>query len=420
VSRSPLPAVTVALDPGVAAWSLRRLLRRAGSVVGMPPPDPVLAVTRSFRLEEGTGLAVVRAAVEGGLPDTPWLAYEVDGFGAGPGGTIGLRLRPSAPLAAAASAIDEALEAVAVPADLPDERYLVPVARGLDRRRHRAALRTLSPDSCPWYRRIFPSLRAAIPAPSPIPPPLRPHETVRVLILAGGRPVAGYDLSSGRWHSRAELGDRSLQATSLRMYRRARGLELTAPVPQPPGETWLLGDLHLGHPGIALYASRPFLGSDAGEMDRVLIENWRCTVGPGDHALLLGDLCAAPDPDTYGSAVAALTGQVTLIRGNHDPDLPGLARSAVLEADGHRFLAIHDPADAPEDFDGWMIHGHLHDSDLRRSPFFDPVARRVNVSVETAGYRPVPLSLVCDLIRSGTGSIVLRIPGPAPPPDRAS
>ena len=239
-------------------------------------------------------------------------------------------------------------------------------------------------------------------------------------MFAGSRPVAGYDLATRRWLNRPELGDRSLTGSSLRTYRRARGLELVAAAPHSPGETWLLADLHLGHPGIALHAARPFLASDVGEMDRVLIGNWRSTVAPQDRALLLGDVCAGPDPGPYRAATAALTGRLTLIRGNHDPDLPGLARSVAFEAGGHRFLGIHDPADAPPDFDGWVVHGHLHDSDLRGFPFFDPETRRVNVSVETAGYRPVPLSLICDLISAGTGPILIRETGAGGPEEKAS
>ena len=135
-------------------------------------------------------------------------------------------------------------------------------------------------------------------------------------------------------------------------------------------------------------------------MDRVLVGNWRATVAPDDRALLLGDLCAGPDPGAFRAAVAGLTGRLTLVRGNHDPDLPELAASVAFEAGGHRFHAVHDPADAPPGFDGWVVHGHLHDSDLRRFPFFDPASRRINVSVETAGYAPVPLSEICDLIRT--------------------
>lgn len=415
MSRSPNSPVTVALDPGVATWPLRRLLRRVSGTLDVPPLDPVMALTRPFRLDEDTGRAALRASIETGIPGERWLSYALDGFAAVPGGTVGLRIRPSPRLEAAATAIDGALSTVAVPAVLPDERFLVPVARGLSRRRHRTALRTLGLTRPPWYNRLLAPLGADGPV-APLSPPLRQFEAIRLLVLVGGRPVAGYDLAARRWISRPELLDRSLQGASLRTYRRARGLELTVPAPHP-GETWLLADLHLGHPGIALYASRPFLPSDVAEMDRVLVGNWRHTVMPEDQALLLGDLCAGPDSSAYQAAVAALGGRLTLVRGNHDPDLPGIARSVEFEAGGHRFHGVHDPADAPPDFDGWVVHGHLHDSDLRRFPFFDPEARRVNVSVETAGYSPVPLSLICDLISAESGAVLVRERGMAPPSD---
>ena len=399
MSRGPIPAVTVALDPGTAAWSLRRLLRRTGIALGTPPLDPVLAVTRPFRLEDGAGLAAVRAAVEAGVPGARWLAYDLDGFAAGPAGSVGLGLRPSEPLAATAAAIESALAGIAVPAALPDERFLVPAARGLDRGALRQALRTLGLARPPWYRRLLAPFGSGG-SESPLPPPLRLFESLRLLVLVGGRPAAGYDLAARSWLSRPELGDRALLGSSLGAYRRARGFELVAPVPRPPGETWLLADLHLGHPGIAVHAARPFLASDVGEMDRVLVGNWRAAVAPDDRAFLLGDLCAGPDPGAFRSAAAGLTGRLTLVRGNHDPDLPELASSVAFEAGGHRFHAVHDPADAPPAFDGWVVHGHLHDSDLRRFPFFDPASRRINVSVETAGYAPVPLSEICDLIRT--------------------
>ncbi|MEN6341631.1 MAG: metallophosphoesterase [Methanospirillum sp.] len=407
MSRGPIPPVTVALDPGVAVWSLGRLLRRTSAVLDTPPLDPILAVTRPVRLNAGAGLTAVRAAIEAGISDVHWLAYGLDGFAAGPRGTVGLRLRPSAPLAAAATAIESALSTVAVPADLPDERFLVPAARGLDRQHLRTALRMLGLAHAPWYLRLLGPLIAADSSVA-LPAPLRPLEAIRLLVLVDGRPTAGYDLVSRRWLSRPELGDRVIRKSSLRAYRRARGLELAAPAPHPTGETWFLADLHLGHPEIALHTARPFLASDVGEMDRVLIGNWRRTVAPEDRALLLGDICAGPDPGLYRAAVAALSGRLTLVRGNHDPDLPDLARSVAFEADGHRFLGVHDPADAPPAFDGWVVHGHLHDSDLRRFPFFDPVSRHVNVSVETAGYRPVPLSLISDLISSEAGPILVR------------
>ena len=418
MSRGPLPPVTIALDPGFAAWMLRDRLRRAAAGLGRPAPDPLLPIAGPFRLESPHGLAAVRAAVEAAVPAEPYLAYTLDGFEARPsgrGGTIGFRVRPSAALATTADAVGDALSSLAGPAKGPDERFLVPIVRASGREEYSAAASAFGLARPPWHLRLRRLFRAPDPAPAP-PNLLRPLDAYRLLVLLDGRPATALDLPGRRWLNRAALQDRGLLGRSLRDYRRARGIDLAAPAPARPGETWLLADLHLGHPGIALYAARPFLASDVGEMDRVLVGNWRSTVAPGDRAILLGDLCAGPDPGAYRATVAGLTGRLTLVRGNHDPALPGLARSVAFEAGGHRFHAVHDPADASPDVDGWVIHGHVHDSDLRRFPFFDPVARRINVSVETAGYRPVPLSLLCALIRTEGRPILVR--GlQEPPPD---
>lgn len=404
MTRVPAPPVTVALDPGVAYWTLRRMLRQAAGVLGTPPLDPVLTVTRPFLVADDAGLAAVRGAITGTVPNTRWLAYDLDGFTSVAGGTVGLAVRPSHLLTETSAAIESAIGEVATPADLPDERFLIPIARDLDRRPFRIAREALGIVRRPWYRLLF-----GRSGPAPImPSPLRPLDATRLLVLVDGHPVGGYDLAGERWIARPVLGDRALQASSLRLYRRARGIECIDSTPRPAGETWFLADLHLGHPGIALHAARPFPTSETVEMDRVIVENWNASVAPGDRAILLGDLCAGPDSGAFRAAAASLAGRPTLVRGNHDPDLPELVPSVALEESGHRFLALHDPADAPGDFNGWVIHGHAHASDLRRYPFFDPGARRINVSVETAGYRPVPLSEIVGLVSAGAGRILVR------------
>lgn len=400
MTRAPLAPITVALDPGVAAWSLQRQARAAADALGEPAPGVRMAVTRPFQPRDGIGLSRIRSAIAESVPEGPWLEYRIDGF-IGRHGTVGLRLDPADALAAAAAEIESALSAIAAPAALPDERFMVPIARGLDRRRRRDAMAALGLTRPPWYRRILgPRGRPALC------PPLQPHDATRLLVLAGDAPAAAYDLPSRHWIARAGLGERSLLRSSLQTYRRARGLEIDGPAPRSRDETWLLADLHLGHPDIMLHAARPFLSSDVAEMDRVLLGNWRATVAPADRAVVAGDLCS--DPDCYREALASLPGRLTLVRGNHDPSRPDLLSSAGFIAGGQRFVVVHDPADAPPGFDGWVIHGHVHDSDLRRFPFFDPATRRVNVSAETAGYRPVPLSLVCALIAAGSGPVLLR------------
>lgn len=68
------------------------------------------------------------------------------------------------------------------------------------------------------------------------------------------------------------------------------------------------------------------------------------------------------------------------------------------------FLFIHDPADTPPDFGGWTIHGHAHNNNIREYPFIDFIHRRVNVSTEMTGYRPVSLKAIYGYIEGGSGS----------------
>jgi len=77
----------------------------------------------------------------------------------------------------------------------------------------------------------------------------------------------------------------------------------------------------------------------------------------------------------------------------------------ILEHGGLRFCLVHDPADAPEQFEGWVIHGHHHNNNLLNYPFINFESRRINVSAEVLGYLPVSLNHICNLIQgrlSGT------------------
>ena len=101
--------------------------------------------------------------------------------------------------------------------------------------------------------------------------------------------------------------------------------------------------------------------------------------------------------------------------GNHDDAELGAVPSSILDYKKLRFLLVHDPADTPPDFDGWTIHGHHHNNDLRHFPFINFVDRRINVSAEVVGYIPVGLNEICTLIQScqssgNTSPILLRYP----------
>jgi calcineurin-like phosphoesterase family protein len=95
--------------------------------------------------------------------------------------------------------------------------------------------------------------------------------------------------------------------------------------------------------------------------------------------------------------------------------MAGSLLSATIEFGGEKFFLVHDPADAPATFDGWVVHGHHHNNDLRHYPFIDLVHRRINVSAEVAGYVPVSLTETMALVRyrtatGNTNPVLLRYP----------
>lgn len=249
----------------------------------------------------------------------------------------------------------------------------------------------------------------------PIRPLLIDETGLRITVLAKNTIVAEYDLLEKRWiHDDHRQSSKGWQATLTR-FRRQAGFELQHPVPPAPDDILLLADLHLGHANIIRYCSRPFFVSDPGEMDRVLIANWNAAVPQGTRAYHLGDFYYGRDAQPEDAYRTRLTGDITFIAGNHDPGRPGLLASAEITYGGLNFFLVHDPADVPAGFDGWIIHGHHHNNDLAHSPFIDFVHRRINVSAEVTGYVPVSLAALCTIIRNrqATGNnepVLLRSP----------
>lgn len=70
--------------------------------------------------------------------------------------------------------------------------------------------------------------------------------------------------------------------------------------------------------------------------------------------------------------------------------------SELLEYQGYRFLLVHDPEDVSS-FDGWIVHGHVHNNELEKYPFINGEGRTINVSVEVINYKPVSLDWIISL-----------------------
>jgi calcineurin-like phosphoesterase family protein len=158
--------------------------------------------------------------------------------------------------------------------------------------------------------------------------------------------------------------------------------------------TWFSADLHLNHENIIKYCHRPF--ESIKQMNLVLIKNWNETICPDNTVFFVGDFCKG-DPRRW---LGQLNGKITFIRGSHDRRLNGLTIPYyTLQVGEGTLLLIHNPRHAPWNFDGWVVHGHYHNSDLRCHPLINHRSRRVNISVELTGYKPISLYEILEAIK---------------------
>jgi calcineurin-like phosphoesterase family protein len=222
---------------------------------------------------------------------------------------------------------------------------------------------------------------------------------LRITVMQGESIIAEYDLLTKRWITGDHRHSNKSWQSTLALFRQHAGFERTDPMSPHPDDIFLIADLHLGHANIIRYCSRPFLVSDVREMDHVLIKNWNYTISSLNRIYCLGDLRYGKDALSTLQYRKKLKGRVTFIQGNHDdPDL-GAVPSVTLKHQGFTFLLIHDPASAPREFDGWIIHGHHHNNDLRHHPFIDFEHRRINVCAEVIGYVPLSLTALCRILQ---------------------
>jgi len=226
---------------------------------------------------------------------------------------------------------------------------------------------------------------------------------LRVTILGRrGRIDAEYDLMLRRMLSRRE-------ALSARVWRET--IATLRELKSPPREerlslsaeaAYFIGDTHFDHNNIIRYCGRPF--RDVTEMNRVMENNWNGTVGENDRVYFLGDWSFGKGSRPASYWIRRLTGRLVLIQGSHDRAERGhhikYERTVVLQVGGRSFLLVHDPQDPKSEWikwQGWIIHGHVHNNQLDRYPFIDGQQKTINVSAEVVKYRPVSLSFLLSL-----------------------
>jgi calcineurin-like phosphoesterase family protein len=234
-----------------------------------------------------------------------------------------------------------------------------------------------------------------------------PIDIFRIVLRKNDIPVAEYDLVRKKWLKEPQ-SERSKNARiALRKYRMERGYQMRSPGHRKDPQIFVMSDLHLGHANSIPRYKRPFIPGNVQEMDRVLIRNWNWTVGRSDTIFYLGDLSymSQRPPEDY---LRQLDGNIIYVEGNHDPCIPHMPHCLLMRYREVPYLLIHDPDEVVKPFPGWIIHGHVHNKDIARYPFFDLQHKKINVSAELVGYRPVSFDEIHNLVTKANKSLEFR------------
>lgn len=171
---------------------------------------------------------------------------------------------------------------------------------------------------------------------------------------------------------------------------------------------FVIGDHHFNHPAMNQpdYADRPF--STEEEMNAEMTRLWEETVESNDTIIYLGDGLMGTGEEII-EKFDSLSGRLVYLLGNHDEDLdPELApfpvvEDLILQYHGYRFYCTHRPENVPDDWNQWVLHGHVHNS----KPFIDYDSHLVNVSADVIGFSPVPLPMIVDILKQLSNGDVL-------------
>lgn len=416
----------IELRIGTPEWRLSRSIEDAGKRYGLLDPEarekplcdlkpsaPHISLYGGFTLREGFSLGDVKRIIKRLCKKTCLFHYRIEGFESRlgySGGVLAFRVSPSDPMREFRASLIQELRPVThdlfpMNNDPADLWYHITVGYRLSSGTYERMETELVPadpgtvSSSPVAGKIPAECGHYGPLPKSLHPVCLPADTVRVTVLHRNRVVAELDLLTGTWLNRHLAKSTAVWSRTLSRYRLMMKYELTGPVPSPGKPvSFVLADPDFGvSESIRRYA-RPFPEGNARVMDQVLVRNWNRSVRQQDEVYLIGD--AGPgdrweDPD----CAVRLNGRVHLIppASQGTPEWPETMKKVVYE--GVSFVLIHDPDEAPMDFDGYVVHGRYHNDDLDHYPFYEPGKRRFNVCAELTGYCPIPLSLLCETIR---------------------
>lgn len=170
---------------------------------------------------------------------------------------------------------------------------------------------------------------------------------------------------------------------------------------------WLISDTHLLHARICEYepSRKAWCDGTVAGMTEALITAWQGVVKPDDHVLHLGDFAMGHKTEWAGIR-ARLPGDITIVRGNHDPGLSSRHWEALepiqvcdsisfFDPRFGRIVCRHDPADftvAEGVYFDVLLHGHLHSGHHRDDVNGFIRAKCACASVERLPSQPAPLA----------------------------
>lgn len=153
-------------------------------------------------------------------------------------------------------------------------------------------------------------------------------------------------------------------------------------------------DQHFGHGGARGLFRRPF--ATTAEMDEAMVVRWNARIGPADEIWHLGDFAVRQPPARLAALLGRLRGIKHLIAGNNDgeatrgmPQWRTVAEYRELVVADRRLVLCHYPLRSWRDQTKGAIdlHGHSHGR-------LAPLARQLDIGVDTWGFGPVSLDEV--------------------------
>lgn len=148
-------------------------------------------------------------------------------------------------------------------------------------------------------------------------------------------------------------------------------------------------DTHFCHKNIRTLANRPF--DNDSEMEAAMIFGWNARVKAQDTVYALGDIIWGKNPDKIESILTKLTGEIHLIRGNHDSDqlcmsgrFASVSNLLEVKVEGYELTLCHYPMLTwkHSHYGALMLHGHSHGTG-------EDTNQRMDVGVDNGwGFRP--------------------------------